>query len=234
MERDAGGAPHAVCRRRGKNEDQRRAPRAHVLLPERRLASTHAEGCRLCSPEEGTERADGTGKAENQHVRRRRTGAGLERGARPVPGAAPGSFPGTPGVDFRPPPRHLPWVPLQQSTARPPRLSPPDRQQPPAGAAPRPPLTPPRQQQTPSALPSPPAPAPPAPGSGHSLLAGLAPVPHTVCPLQDTKGVLRTRGQPRHPVTEPRASPPPSQRGVRPRPRLPHLGLLRLSMAATG
>lgn len=53
--------------------------------------------CRLCSPEEGTERADGTGKAENQNVRRRRTGAGLERGARPVPGAAPGSFPGTPG-----------------------------------------------------------------------------------------------------------------------------------------
>lgn len=97
MERDAGGAPHAVCRRCGKNEDQRRAPRAHVLLPERRLASTHAEGCRLCSPEEGTERADGTGKAENQNVRRRRTGAGLERGARPVPRAAPGSFPGTPG-----------------------------------------------------------------------------------------------------------------------------------------
>lgn len=103
MERDAGGAPHAVCRRRGKNEDQRRAPRAHVLLPERRLASTHAEGCRLCSPEEGTERAEGTGKAENQNVRRRRRGRAW-RGVRvlsPAPPLAPsqgprGGFPATP------------------------------------------------------------------------------------------------------------------------------------------
>lgn len=64
----------------------------------------------------------------------------------------------------------------------------------------------------------------PRPGPPHPARPGPSNPPARAT----AKGVLRTGGQARHPMTEPRASPPPSQQGSVPP------SLLHLCMAATG
>lgn len=64
----------------------------------------------------------------------------------------------------------------------------------------------------------------PRPGPPHPARPGPSNPPARAT----AKGVLRTGGQARHPMTEPRASPPPSQQGSAPP------SLLHLCMAATG